>query len=252
MSAKISGLVWELELPREEKYVLLCLADHAKHDGTDVYPSVGLIAWKTDYSERRIQELMRCLERRGLLVKVKAQFGRGRTTVYRINLETGTFKEPRTKGAKISPIPGQDNFYKGEIPQGQKGATGRLKGEITTAPESIEPRTLNSVLPPTPLKEGGIPLIWQKVCEYLKDDLSMAYVNAAVFQESAYDKYFRDSWLVEIRGDTAILDSWQPEILCEGVEKFQQRLRDTFRAVAFGIRAVRVKESKPWPRGTSA
>ncbi len=61
MSAKICGLVWKLDLPREEKYVLLCLGDHSDHDGNNVFPSIGLVAWKTDYSERRIQELMRRL-----------------------------------------------------------------------------------------------------------------------------------------------------------------------------------------------
>ena len=242
MSAKIFGLVWELELPREEKYVLLCLADHADHDGNNVYPSIGLVAWKTDYSERRIQELMRRLERRRLLVKVEEQFGRGHTVKYRIDLQAGTFKERRTKGAKISPIPQPGDLEKGEIPQGQKGATGRVKGELATAPESIEPRTMNlNLLPPTPLREGGVSTISNKFYEYLKDDLSTAYVNNGNFQECAYDKYFRDSYLVEIRNGVAFLDSTNPAVLREGIEKFQPRLRKTLLGVVEGIYAVRAK-----------
>jgi hypothetical protein len=241
LSAKIFGLVWELELPREEKYVLLCLADHADHDGNNVFPSIGLIAWKTDYSERRIQELMRRLERKGLLVKVEEQFGRGHTVKYRIELQAGTLRERLIKGAKISPITQPSDFRKGEIPQGQKGAAGRVKGELATAPESIEPKTWN-LFPPTP--QRGVSDIWQQVSAFLKDDLSTAYVNSGHFQENAYEKYFRDAWLVEIEKSVAFLDSPDPAVLREGIEKHQRRLRETFRGVVTEIGAV---EAKPRP-----
>jgi hypothetical protein len=109
-------------------------------------------------------------------------------------------------------------------------------------------------LPPTPLREGGVSSVWQEVCEYLKDDLSTAYVNNPHFQESAYDKYFRGAWLVEIRGGVAVLDSPQPEILQEGIEKFQSRLRETFRAVVYDVREIRLKRSEPllWEGKASA
>jgi len=100
------------------------------------------------------------------------------------------------------------------------------------------------LLPPTPLKEGGdLGQIWQRICECLKDDLSDAYVKNPLFQESAYDKYFRDAWLVEIKGGIAVLNSTSPNTLREGVEKFQKRLRETFRAVVFEISVVRVTTS---------
>lgn len=155
MSAKISGLVWELDLPREEKYVLLCLADHANHDGGDVFPSIGLVAWKTGYSERRIQELMRHLEHRRLLVRVEERIGRGKTTKYRIDVNAGLFKRPRTKGASVSPISGHMSFSKGAVSPVQKGAPGGTKGEIAAAPESKEPNTLNQS-PHSP--KGGLNL----------------------------------------------------------------------------------------------
>ncbi len=240
MSAKISGLVWELELPREEKYVLLCLADHADHDGNNVYPSIGLIAWKTDYSERRVQELMRKLEHRQLLVKVEERFGRGNTILYRINLDAGTLKESRGKGARISPFLRQQNSGKGEIPQAERVRPIAQKGELAIAPESKESKTLN-LFPPTP--QRGVSEIWQQVSAFLKDDLSTAYVNNGHFKENGYDKYFRDSWLDAINGDIAILNSGKPDLLREGVEKFQRRLRDTFRAVVPEVYAIRVAKS---------
>lgn len=137
MSAKISGAVWELDLPREEKYVLLCLADHADHEGHNVYPSIARIAWKTDYSERRVQQLMRRLEERRILLRIQAGAGRGNTTLYRIDLDAAVFKEPYKKGAKISPF----LVGKGEIPQARKGEAGHGKGEIP------QPKRCNPVHP---------------------------------------------------------------------------------------------------------
>lgn len=142
MSAKISGCVWELDLPREEKYVLLCFADHADHEGNNVYPSVGLIAWKTGYSERRVQELMRGLEERHLLVKVNAGTGRGNTTLYRIDIDAGTIRERQKKGAKISPFIQRVEPRKGEIPQPKRVRPVAQKGELATAPESKEPKAV--------------------------------------------------------------------------------------------------------------
>lgn len=54
MSVKIMGLVWDCDLPKEQKYVLLAYADHADHDGRNIYPSYGRVAWKTGYSRRSI------------------------------------------------------------------------------------------------------------------------------------------------------------------------------------------------------
>ena len=259
MSAKICGLVWELDLPREEKYVLLCLADHADHDGNNVFPSIGLIAWKTDYSERRIQELMRRLQHKRILVRVEEQFGRGHTMKYRIDLQAGSFRERRIKGARISPIPCLADSTKGEISQGQKGAAPRVKGatdsvkgEIATAPESLEskePKACNQKLPLPPLSEGDVSTIWQIVCKHLKDDLSDAFVKTPHFTECAYDTYFRDAWLAEITNDVAFLDSDEPELLERGVQKFEKRLRETFCGAGSSIRLVRVRSQSSASRG---
>ncbi|MBN1348399.1 helix-turn-helix domain-containing protein [candidate division KSB1 bacterium] len=69
MSVKVMGLVWESDLPAAQKLVLLSYADHADHDGNNVFPSIGLIAWKTGYSERQIQRITRDLESRKILIK---------------------------------------------------------------------------------------------------------------------------------------------------------------------------------------
>lgn len=75
MSGKVSGWVWDQELPMNEKYVLLAYADHADHDGNNVFPSLGLIARKTSYDKRTIRRITRKLEERGFLIPVGDQKG---------------------------------------------------------------------------------------------------------------------------------------------------------------------------------
>lgn len=92
MSAKISGQVWDLELSASRRLVLLAMADHADHLGNNVYPSVGLIAWKTGYSEVQTRRIIKSLIEDGLLV-IEARPS-GRPTRYSVRTEAGTFKAP--------------------------------------------------------------------------------------------------------------------------------------------------------------
>ena len=106
MSAKVSGAVWDLELPHNEKLVLLAMADHADHNGNNVYPSLRLIAWKTDYDERQVRRIVDILETKGVLVVCERRLGH--TTVYSINLQavpqkssfTAVRGRPRTDGTQ--------------------------------------------------------------------------------------------------------------------------------------------------------
>jgi DnaD/phage-associated family protein len=68
MSATVCARVWELPLPRDQKLVLLAYADHASHDGTNIYPSVYLVARKSGYSERSVQKITRALQAAGWLL----------------------------------------------------------------------------------------------------------------------------------------------------------------------------------------
>jgi hypothetical protein len=71
MSVKIMGLVWDLDnsvIDREEKYVLLAYADHADHEGRNMFPSIDLICQKTGYKERAAQMITRSLVAKGFLI----------------------------------------------------------------------------------------------------------------------------------------------------------------------------------------
>ncbi len=72
--------VWELDIPRPEKFVLIAMADHADHDGNNVYPSAPRIAWKTGYDERQVRRIIDGLEALNILVPVKKE--NGKASVY--------------------------------------------------------------------------------------------------------------------------------------------------------------------------
>ena len=67
MSGKVMGWIWDADIDRESKFILLAYADHADHDGQNIYPSIGLIAWKTGYSERQVQRVTHRLMENGCL-----------------------------------------------------------------------------------------------------------------------------------------------------------------------------------------
>lgn len=70
MSVKLMAQVWELELPQNEKFVLLAFADHADDDGR-CYPSIRRVAWKTGYDDRQIKRIVGKLRQRGLMQILK-------------------------------------------------------------------------------------------------------------------------------------------------------------------------------------
>jgi hypothetical protein len=90
MSGKIMGKVWDLDLPHNQLLVLLSLADHADHEGNNVFPSLGLTAWKTGYSEQQVRRVLRALEKAKILIVVERKVGK--RTVYKIDLSAGKLK----------------------------------------------------------------------------------------------------------------------------------------------------------------
>lgn len=96
MSAKISGQVWDLDLPQRELLVLLAITDHANHEGA-MWPGVALVAWKTGYSQRTVQRVMNNLVHRGILTR---RVRPGKETIYTANFDAAPKKAPRPKKAR--------------------------------------------------------------------------------------------------------------------------------------------------------
>ena len=92
MSVKIMGQVWDLDLPHNEQSILLAMADHADHEGNNVYPSNGLVAWKTGLSKDTVRRSKKKLESLKILVLVRAT--PGQTKLYRIDISAGPVKTP--------------------------------------------------------------------------------------------------------------------------------------------------------------
>ena len=88
MSIEVMTEVWKLDLEHPEQSVLLAMADHADDLGLNCYPSVGRLAWKTGYTERQVQRIIKDLRETGLIVPI----GKGPDTdamMYRIDLSRG-------------------------------------------------------------------------------------------------------------------------------------------------------------------
>lgn len=102
------GRLWELDLHHAPLLVLLAMADHANADGEMIFPSEGLVAWKTGYSVRQVRRILRTLTERGYLIEDR--WPPGRSKQYRIDMTGKPLKAPRLKTTpdKMSaPLPGQ-------------------------------------------------------------------------------------------------------------------------------------------------
>jgi hypothetical protein len=139
MSVKIMGIVWEADLPQREKFVLLAYADHADHDGNNIFPSVGLIAWKTGYDARTIQRITKKLIEDGYMIpQGQSQYSTNR---YAIAVDRLPTLAPYGRGVRLSPsIYGGDILSPVKLSPGDKmGGEGVTKwqegGDIAMSPK---------------------------------------------------------------------------------------------------------------------
>lgn len=103
MSVRQMGLVWELDLPHNQAWVLMALLDHADHNGERIYPGLKLIAHKTGYQLRQVQRIVRSLEEAGIL-EVVTESTQHRPTEYRARLDHVPRKQPYSRDDKMSPL----------------------------------------------------------------------------------------------------------------------------------------------------
>lgn len=106
MSAKLMGTVWDLDIPHPMAWVLMALADHADHDGGNLYVGQQRLCWKTSYSERQIRRILDQLEDAGIIIPEGGGSGRGLKQSYRISLDNVPRKPKFETGKKRSKCPG--------------------------------------------------------------------------------------------------------------------------------------------------
>ena len=116
MSVLQMAMVWKCQLAHNQQSVLLALADHADDDGTNCYPAMGYIAWKTDYSVRQVRRVVKQLRDIGALVILDESRGQGRPVHYQVNLSglprkpaymsdaRGRMGDTDGNGANLSPM----------------------------------------------------------------------------------------------------------------------------------------------------
>lgn len=113
MSVKVMGKVWDLDLPHNKLIVLLAMADHADHEGNNVYPSQGLVAWKTGYSIDQVRRIQRALVKDKLLrVENSAP---GKPIKYSIDLTMGKMKSAYTP-SKMQDLAGGKTLHNDATP----------------------------------------------------------------------------------------------------------------------------------------
>jgi hypothetical protein len=124
MSINVSNYVWKCEklIDAVQVLILLCLANHADHEGGNCWPSVQTIAREIRQNERTVRRGLRALELGGW-IHVKRGTGR-RTSRYTIDVAR------LKQGAKMVP-PVQKPF--------EEGLSVTPGGTLTTAGVTLRP-----------------------------------------------------------------------------------------------------------------
>lgn len=162
MSIRLMSQVWEIELDRGQRDVLLVMADHADDDGV-CWPSNPLIAWKTDQSKRNVQRIINGLTDAGLVRVLRNQLGgRGRSKVYELHLEKGVRKSPFTGSMP-------DDLEEVQVTKGDARSSSFSQGNDDSPSPFAEPERVTSgprkgdiaaskgdtAMSPEPSKESG-------------------------------------------------------------------------------------------------
>ena len=122
------GEVWTLDVDHARLLILLALADHADDKGRNIYPSLGLVAWKTGYSKRRVRSIVSDLRGEGVLIQVKPSRWH-RAAHYRLDLSKLPRKIPLEEEKNR-----EENFSPQESEEGKSRAS---REEISDRREEI-------------------------------------------------------------------------------------------------------------------
>ena len=85
MSATLLGAVFYLDLPQNEKLMLLAMADHASDDGHNVFPGTSRLAQKTSVTERAARRALTKLADRGYIRTENRKVWRGNPVVWEVD-----------------------------------------------------------------------------------------------------------------------------------------------------------------------
>lgn len=154
-----------------ERLLALAMSDHARDDGTRIWPSVDELARKTLQSKSTVQRQIKRMVQRGWLELVRRASGRpGDTNEYRINatwIAGGALPEmaaeaPPETGVNLTPVsePEEtpqpvDNVIHTGVTSDETGVKTDVRGVTAMTPESSG--TVKNPIPPLPpVATGGL------------------------------------------------------------------------------------------------
>ncbi|MDM0090292.1 MULTISPECIES: helix-turn-helix domain-containing protein [unclassified Variovorax] len=164
MSIKVMTMVFD-RYPEggNERLLALAMADHARDDGTRIWPSLEELSRKTLQSRRTVQRQIAKMVEAGWLEPVRAANGRpGGTNEYRINAAWIAGEELPKRGVNLTPVSAGEVIHTGVnltplevihtgVTSDERGVTSDARGDIAVTPESSEPSRTVTPLPP----DGG-------------------------------------------------------------------------------------------------
>lgn len=89
MSFRLAAMVWELDLPMNEKLVMMALADHADDESFQCWPSQSHLAKKCGCSEDTVMRLVGKLAKKNLLSRARDRRPDGTLGITRYSLKLG-------------------------------------------------------------------------------------------------------------------------------------------------------------------
>ena len=200
MSVKIMGLVWDLDIGRDEKFILLAYADHAEHDGSNIYPAVATVARKTGYSERQVQRITHNLVEMGILIKDGS--GTHGTNSFRIPIYGGSIQY-KNRGDILSPVTFEAERGDAHVTLGVTFTPKR--GDIAVSPESSFNRPLTdkeskqeNIFPQTDIKAQ---IAWESALVCLKREMP----------KSSFDRRIKDTHAISLEAGILTVATQDPD-----------------------------------------
>lgn len=134
MSAKTTGLIWDIVLSVPQRMVLLAMVDHADHDGEHIHAPAPFIAWKTGYSERNVYRIIQDLIAAGILVITGSSLGEANE--YRFDFSRAAYK-PSYRGKKPKRRPATPDKMTGGTPDKMSGGKRPTPDKMSAPPDKM-------------------------------------------------------------------------------------------------------------------
>jgi hypothetical protein len=222
MSVKIMNMVWDMEMDKDEKLVLLAYADCADNNGGSIYPAVSTIAKKTGYSQRSIQRHTRSLEKHGWLVSDGYGAGRNKTNRWHIPVVEGVLLSPFTEMNSATVMTPLETEKVTSVQE--KAPSMTLKGDTIMA--SFETEKVTPVQERVTSLQEKVPSMTLKGDTVMSPESSLTVINPSINARELASQEIEEITQKEKSRELAELAQAQSRNAWSGREKFPEPIRD--------------------------